>query len=161
MCKLDGNKLTKKIFEWSLQNFISDTWEFNIYRVLGTINLTDHFDNCDEVVITEAKHRLQDLMNLKWCAKIPSKPKLRSHSYFKQSISAKPYVTPNQSEGKRSLISQLRVGILPLEIESGQYIRKKLNERLCRLCKSNVEDEIHFICSCPNLNNVSLCYFVN
>ena len=41
------------------------------------------------------------------------------------------------------MISQLRVGILPLEIESSRYVRKKLTERLCKLCHCNVEDEIH------------------
>ena len=49
MCKLDGNNLTKKVFEWSLQNFIPNTLEFNILTVLETTNLTNHFDNCDEV----------------------------------------------------------------------------------------------------------------
>ena len=32
-------------------------------------HLTNHFDNCDKVDITETQHRLQDLMNLE-CAKI-------------------------------------------------------------------------------------------
>ena len=45
-----------------------------MHTVLETINLTNHFDNCVEVDITEAQHRLQDLMNLKWSAKIPFKP---------------------------------------------------------------------------------------
>ena len=47
-----------------------------------TINLTNHFDNCDEVDIIEAQHRLQELMNLEWSTKIPSKTKLRSYSFF-------------------------------------------------------------------------------
>ena len=114
-CKLDGNSLNE-IFEWSLQNFIPDTWEFSILTVLETINLTNHFDNSDEVDITEAQHRLQDLMNLEWNAKIPSKPKLWSFSFFKLSVSTEPYITSNLSKGTRSFISQLRVEILPLEI---------------------------------------------
>ena len=90
-------------------------------------------------------------MNLEWIVKIPSKLKFRSFSFIKHSISAEPYVTSNLSKGKRSLISQLRVGILPLEVESGRYVRKKLTERLCKMCHHNVEDEIYFICLCPNL----------
>ena len=42
---------------------------------------------------------------------------------------------------------------------SGLYTRKKLTERLCRFCDCNVEDEIHFIGSCPNLNNVISYYY--
>ena len=48
---------------------------------------------------------------------------------------------------------------MPLEIESGRYTRKKLSERLCKLCNSDVEDEVHFICLCPTLNNIRSCYF--
>ena len=109
MCKLDGNNLTIKIFERSLQNFIPDTWEYNILKVLETISIanhfdnfetisitnhfdnfetisiTNHFDNFDDVDITEAQHRLKDLMS-------PSKTKVHlkqnySHIiFFKHSI---------------------------------------------------------------------------
>ena len=45
-------------------------------------------------------------------------------------------------------------GILPLEIEAGRYTRKKLEDCVCKLCKSHVEDEIHFLCVCPLLTTV-------
>ena len=60
----------------------------------------------------------------------------------------------------RSLIAQLRSGILPLRIESGRFqnirdpntgkTRKlKPQEHICTLCDLNlVEDEIHFVCIC-------------
>ena len=42
------------------------------------------------------------------------------------------------------------MGILPLNNETGRYIRKPLNERLCLLCDQNlINDEYHFLCSCP------------
>ena len=45
------------------------------------------------------------------------------------------------------------MGILPLSIETGRYIRKALNERLCMLCNQNaIEDEHHFLLSCPVCN---------
>ena len=84
---------------------------------------------------------------------------MRTFSFFKHSIDVEPYIISNLSKSKRSLISQLRIGILPLEIESGRYTRKKLSERLCKLCNSDVEDEVHFICLCPTLNNIRSCYF--
>ena len=48
---------------------------------------------------------------------------------------------------------------MPLEIKPGRYVRKKLTERLSRLCNCNVQDEIHFIYLCPNMNNIRLHYF--
>ena len=60
----------------------------------------------------------------------------------------------------RSLLAQLRFGILPLRIETGrfknikdsqtgQFRKLRPEERVCEICKLNVvEDEIHFICQC-------------
>ena len=55
---------------------------------------------------------------------------------------------------KRSIFSQFRTGILPLEIEAGRYIRKKLEDRVCKLCKLHLEDEINFLYVCPLLTTV-------
>ena len=70
------------------------------------------------------------------------------------------------SRKQRSLIAQLRTGILPLRIESGRFnnikdpitgkLRKlRADERLCQFCNSgNIEDEIHFICTCSVYNDI-------
>ena len=55
------------------------------------------------------------------------------------------------------------MGILPLNIETGRYIRKELNERLCLLCNQNsIEDEHHFLLSCPvyNAEHDNLCKLI-
>ena len=61
----------------------------------------------------------------------------------------------------RSLLAQLRTGILPLRLETGRFqnirdentghFRKlKVEERVCTLCNLNcIEDEIHFVLVCP------------
>ena len=57
----------------------------------------------------------------------------------------------NVSKYQRSIFAQFRCGILPLEIETGRFKDIMLNERICKLCESGcVEDEIHFLCECPN-----------
>ena len=48
---------------------------------------------------------------------------------------------------------------MPLEIELGRYVRLKINERTCKLCKKDVEDEIHFVCVCPALELIRMKYF--
>ena len=74
--------------------------------------------------------------------------------------STEDYVSSYLSRYQRSLIALLRLGILPLYIETGRFknikdektglIRKtRPNERLCTLCDSKtIEDEIHFVCQC-------------
>jgi hypothetical protein len=39
-----------------------------------------------------------------------------------------------------------------LEIEKARQQNIPLNERICKLCKLEIEDEIHFLLQCPILN---------
>ena len=53
------------------------------------------------------------------------------------------------NRGYRSILAQLRTGILPLEIEVGRWSSTAVEERICKLCIANVvEDENHFIFDC-------------
>ncbi len=54
------------------------------------------------------------------------------------------------SRPERSLLAQLGIGVLPLKIETGRYNNVTVVEdRICELCDLDIEDENHFVCSCP------------
>ena len=46
-----------------------------------------------------------------------------------------------------------------LEIETGRYTGIPAEQRLCKLCKSDVWDEAHFILTCPALQDSRICLF--
>ncbi len=60
----------------------------------------------------------------------------------------------------RSLLSQLRYGILPLEIETGRYKNVARDHRICTLCNTAVEDQIHFVFKCPTYENIRNDFYV-
>ena len=135
ICRLESGNLTRTIFECSLQNFVSGSWESYIYDILESINSIGSFENAQEVNITQLEEKLDDIMHKEWQSKLPSKPNLRTYSFFKNKILSEPYVSCHVSKYKRSLFCQLRTGILPLEIETGRYYRPKLEDRICKICK--------------------------
>ena len=52
----------------------------------------------------------------------------------------------------RKVITKLRLGKLPLQIEKGRHTKPKtpLEKRICSYCNTNsIEDELHFIIYCP------------
>ena len=51
----------------------------------------------------------------------------------------------------RITLTRLRLSNHKLAIETGRYIRpyKKPEERICPICKKDVEDEKHFLSLCP------------
>ena len=36
---------------------------------------------------------------------------------------------------------------------------KKVEDRICKLCKLDIEDEIHFVCVCPKLQAIRRKYY--
>ena len=60
------------------------------------------------------------------------------------------YINLNLTPSERSYLAQIRSGILPLEIETGRFRNIKIDDRLCKLCNLNVnQDKTHFIFECP------------
>ena len=82
-----------------------------------------------------------------------SKPKLRTYQLFKTDFGKECYISQNLNRKLRSMLAQLRFGILPLQIETDRFRNIALQERICRVCDLNqVESEIHFLFICPMYN---------
>ena len=76
-----------------------------------------------------------------------SKDKLRYFNLYKYESGAEEYVLKNMSRRNRSLLAQFRMGILPLNVETGRFRRQELNERICNICNTgSVECEMHVLC---------------
>ena len=73
---------------------------------------------------------------------------------IKSSPATEQYVLNSVNLNKRRVITQLRCGCLPLEIELGRYRSPKqpLSQRTCLLCHLEVGDEPHFLLVCPGLS---------
>ena len=54
----------------------------------------------------------------------------------------------------RSLFSRLRAGCLDLEIETGRWRGIPKEQRICKLCSNGIENEIHFLFYCSELNHI-------
>ena len=57
---------------------------------------------------------------------------------------------------KEILNTKLRISNSNLMIEEGRYKKLKPEERRCPLCKSGIEDELHFLVTCSCLNDPRL-----
>jgi len=54
----------------------------------------------------------------------------------------------------RNILTRFRVGMHQLEIERGRFFNINVEERICKLCKKECEDEIHFLLDCDKLGSV-------
>ena len=82
-------------------------------------------------------------------------PELRTYIKHKVEYKEKCYLMCNLSKSRRSLLAQLRLGVLPLTIETGGYTGKSIELRVCVVCDSNeMENELHFICQCSRYDEL-------
>ena len=99
------------------------------------------------------KNRVSDKAQTDWVHHCETKPKLRTYRTFKETLEVASHISCNMPKYDRSLISQLRLGILPLRIETGRYSNIPEADRICLLCNGNhVESELHFLFKCELYN---------
>lgn len=78
------------------------------------------------------------------------KNKLRTFRLFKNNFSYETYLDVINFK-QRNIFCKFRIGSHNLEIETGRHKDIPENERKCKLCKEEIEDEIHFLLKCPKL----------
>ena len=113
------------------------------------------FDNKITVDPLDVKGKLLEIYSTSFTDALPLKPKLRNYALFKFSFECEPYNCAYLSRNKRSIFAQLRMGILPLRIETGRFQNLDLQSRICIYCNSQkIEDEYHFIFQCSHYDHL-------
>ena len=78
--------------------------------------------------------------------------KLRTYRKLKANFEAEKYLYTDVDKCSISTFVRVRISNCNLDIERGRYSKLPVEQRICRLCSSEVEDEFHFIMHCPNLS---------
>ena len=108
-----------------------------------------NYDNKMSVDLNHVKNLLFQKQIKDWQDQIKIKPKLNFYSSIKNAMEKEKYILINLSRFEKSIISQLRYGILPLRVETGRFRNEKREERICNMCNTNeIEDENHFLYRC-------------
>ena len=156
--KMDCTRLTRKICMWS-QSLAGDrfkNWAWKTKKLLEDINDFGELLSADELWSALAQQELKLWKDN--VATIPQDSESGGRFNFYRNIKSSPateqYVLNSVNLNKRRVITQLRCGCLPLEIELGRYRSPKqpLSQRTCLLCHLEVGDEPHFLLVCPGLS---------
>ena len=178
MKQMSNNRLTKQIFLYD--QFFSksspnlDTWSNEVMQILSRNNL---FFVVNSVAPKLAIKMLQDSLLTKDCANFTKEcsklPKLRTYNHI-----VSPFISHDAVHYTRlclpfivrKRLAQLRLGVLPLRIETDRYKRVKIPpERRfciqpnCANLNTNfvVEDERHFLICCDQYKNLRLKLFAD
>ena len=154
---MEDFRLTKQIFYWDFVN--QRGWTQDIRHLLIQLDLEYAFSEKIIIDMNLVKSKLNELMYEQWSNEVHNKPKLRTYVQIKDTFEPEPYVLSNINRQRRSLLTQIRLGILPVKIETGRFRSLSLDQMICELCEmQKVENEIHFIFECPLYNNLGKRY---
>ena len=148
---MNDDRLTKKIFKYDRQ--CKGSWSQNIINICKCLDVTDSWENESPINIKFAKTELFKAYKRVWLNELVTKSKLHNLSKIKNEMSVSKHVAANLNKHKRSLISQIRLGSLPLQIELGRYQGLERHERICKICGTETECELHFLFRCQAYSN--------
>jgi hypothetical protein len=83
--------------------------------------------------------------------KLQNSEKLLYYKQMTRPYTTAPYLNTVKNGNFRRAITKMRICAHRLEIETGRYKKTVRNERLCKMCSTSVEDELHFLLKCPLL----------
>ena len=153
---MDDHRITKKVF---IADYNSHTeknnWTQDLKMVHSTIGLANNFENKTVVNLSQAKDQIHLYYANKWSQDIQHVPKLRTYRLFKSTFKTEEYIELNLKKNERSMLCQLRMGILPLRVETERFVGEPLEQRTCSLCHADsIEDEVHFLFECDTYNDL-------
>ena len=95
----------------------------------------------------------------KKCINENKKGKLRTYFTVKEHFIGEKYTFLNDFKVRQAMC-KIRISAHPLMIEIGRYKNLETEERLCKLCITQKnEDEYHFLIDCPIYNSSrKICY---
>ena len=135
------------------------SWISCVYSIIEFLNLTPQHllkKNIDvkktiiKTLITKFKNCWENKLFDDDRKEINQKNKLRTYRLFKNKFSFEQYLNIDNFK-TRNILCKFRIGMHNLEIETGRHFNVKVTDRICKLCKKEVEDEIHFLLTCEKL----------
>ena len=98
--------------------------------------------------LKQLKQRLIDMFIQEWSGGIRDRERYTSYSNFKVLFEKERYISFVDTSCFRAALSQFRFGVLPLNNNMHRY-SQNAEKRACPYCLTRVENEEHFIFSCP------------
>ena len=156
----DKNRLVYKVFDWDMtchQTTNKSNFAAKVKQILCEIDMKTLYKDLHTVDIDYASNCLMEKLSGEWKINVSKKPKLELLNSIKADFGPEKYLILNIDKYEKSLLSQLRYGILPLRIETGRYSNEKRDERICTLCNTNsIETAEHFLFDCSKYDTQRL-----
>ena len=165
--QMPENTLVKQAYNLSMESEIFQSeWLESVKFFLQHIGMEYCFQNPTALnnhqFVKACKDKLKEKVIEQWeiyMSNVGGGNKLRFYKTFKSSFNREPYLDSVSDFHLRKVITKFRCSDHTLEIEKGRHRKVLVEERICKLCLTDVENELHFLQSCPVYENIRLQLF--
>ena len=84
-----------------------------------------------------------------WFMEITDMNRLRTYRILKDRFCFEDYLNDNMCASYKQLFVKFRGGLLDLKANTDRFEGIPYHERICQVCSSDIETEMHFILECP------------
>ena len=138
----------------------SSEWLATVEFLVKALNLEENFADASGITTKQFTYvcskKVKKLCTEQWRTAITRNStesglsnKLRFYSLLKADFEIEPYLENVNDFHLRKNICKLRCSDHKLEIETGRHKNLTLQLRVCQLCNSGIESEMHFMALCP------------
>ncbi len=156
------NRITKKIFNWDrMEHNANNKSNFSAHakQIICDMGKKESYRKVEQIDLDMAKTTALERDKSRWSEEVVKFSKLDLLTKMKTCFGVESYLKVNMDRYDKSLLSQFRYGILPLELETGRYKNIARENRICTLCNTGIEDQIHFALKCPIYNDIRNEFF--
>ena len=163
-----SNMNTSSLASIALQDQMNGTkhseWLQTVHFLLKYLGLERLLQNVKEININqfqdECKKKLKEKFVQEWKEQLRKRnTKLEIYGQIKDKFEREPYLEEIANFQLRKIITKFRCSDHKLEIEIGRHNNIPRENRLCKTCLVDIENEMHFLCNCPRYNDVRAYYF--
>ena len=152
------NDLLSATYEEATTDFLP--WAASIREIFSSNGMLETFltagsedseSQCPNMLLFQ---RLKDQFNQGALENIKEGSKLQFYSLLKTDVGYERYLTDVRNVKHRIELTRLRLSSHSLHIETGRHTATPREDRICTLCKNNVEDETHALVQCPMYQDI-------
>ena len=137
------NSIVYEALEYEANNDVSPNFMTFIDKFEFDQNILTDFNK------TKIKKTCNDYYERLWKEEIDKSPKALSYKTYKMNIIIENYLYLVKHLKHKIALSRFRLSNHNLLIEKGRHMIPKIERNQCVICKTEIEDELHFLIICP------------
>ena len=161
---MNTNSLVSKALQDQMNETKQSEWLQTVHFLLKYLGMERLLHNVKEININqfqdECKKKLKEKFVQEWKEQLRKRnTKLEIYEQIKDKFEREPYLKDVTNFQLRKTITKFRCSDHKLEIEIGRHNNIPRENRFCKTCLTDIENEMHFLCNCPRYNIVRAHYF--